>query len=662
MPLSLNPSIRARAQGQQQNTQAAGSPAPIRGLMANIAIYGGDTGHENAIWLYNFVPRELGCSVRKGSREHATNIPDSSSADGDVRTISLYNSQVSEGSGGEDFLFAFTDSGIYDITVGGEGPHVEVLAWPVTGGDAGWVSVVNYTNVAGDHFLLIADEGNGYYIFDGTVWAAGTFTGAPKPLAADLVHITEWQGRIWFVERDTARAWFLDPLALAGDITPFDVGSRFKKGGHLVQNGTWTLDDGAGMNDRFVQISSAGDVLVWTGTDPTTAADMTLLGRWYIGKVPEGRRVMTDWGGDVALLSHLGMSRLSALLGGEATLNDDSYITKNISRYIAAQLRDKIDDYGWQIELNAGDDVAIISVPSVIVGERPIQFVLNTNTKAWCTYRDLDMLCMSDNNLGFFFGTQDGRAMVHEGTVDDAPVTPAPYTGPWSYVGVSDLAPPVGEWAIGTSGNFLTVNKTDGLAADRTVDLMRTAPESRIQFTQDSDTSRFVVYNVEAAPVDDGTHVTYNVTKRLEGAGGVPLATEACTMDVTVASATLPKTINYSMLSHYSHMGTPAQWKRAQFIRPSFIGKGQPIYGVQARYDFDLSEVGGNPPYLGTEIAQWDNAIWDVARWSATAQSYIALSGLRGMGRHIAIALRGESATELSLIGFDLMFDNGGML
>ena len=156
--------------------------------------------------------------------------------------------------------------------------------------------MVNYTNVAGDHFLLIADEANGYYIFDGTVWAAGTFTGSPKPLATDLVHLTEWQGRIWFVERDTARAWFLDPLALTGDITPMDVGSRFKKGGHLVQNGTWTLDDGAGMNDRFVQVSSSGDVLVWQGTNPATAADISLLGRWYVGKVPEGRRVMSDWG------------------------------------------------------------------------------------------------------------------------------------------------------------------------------------------------------------------------------------------------------------------------------------------------------------------------------------------------------------------------------
>jgi len=206
-------------------------PAPINGIIAT-GIFGqgggaaeGDTGSSSAIWMFNMIAGEYGCRVRKGSRELVTDLPDLAGADGDVRAVMLYNSIIAGGA--QDHVFACTDLGIFDVTGGGAGPWVlgdraTDLIWPNQGGDAGRTNFINYTNVGGDHFLLIADEDNGYYFFDGTVWAAGTFTGNPKPDAADLVHIVEWNGRIWFVEKNSARAWFLDPLALAGDITPMD--------------------------------------------------------------------------------------------------------------------------------------------------------------------------------------------------------------------------------------------------------------------------------------------------------------------------------------------------------------------------------------------------------------------------------------------------------
>jgi len=543
-----------------QSTISAGVPAPIRGLVAS-GIFGGNigsaaaegaTGVDSAIWLYNMIAGEYGCRVRPGSREFAVNIPDTDSNQGEVRTVMYYNSSVAGPI--NDFTFAVTDEGIYDISAGGVGPwdftSPTSHEWANKGIRAGWCSCINYTNVGGDQFLLVCDEENGYWIFDGSTWAAGTFTGNPKPEAVNLVQIVEWNARIWMVERNTARVWFLDPLALTGDITPLDVGNRFKDGGHLVQCSTWSLDDGAGMDDKFIMISSSGDVLIWEGIDPTTAADLTLVGRWQVGTVPEGRRVMSDWGGNVAILSASGIVTADALLAGAASTGQDQYISRNINQYIRSAMDETIDDYGWSLGIVPKEGIAIITVPTPRRNQAPIQFVLELSTTAWSMFRDLKMVCNCKVNDKFYFGTYDGRVLSLEGSLDD----------------------------------------------------------------------------------------------------------------VLVTDETTGKAITFSLLTHYDPAGSAAVWKRAQFIRPYWIGAALPSYVVQIRFDFDLEELPTNPAYVTALLSRWDLAIWDADPWEGTAQSYLQTRGVSGMGRHLAIAIRGSATNALTYIGADVMYDTGGML
>lgn len=120
--------------------------------------------------------------------------------------------------------------------------------------------------------------------------------------------------------------------------------------------------------------------------------------------------------------------------------------------------------------------------------------------------------------------------------------------------------------------------------------------------------------------------------------------------------------IQFSLLTHYSGMGSPANWKRPQFIRPYWIGSSQPIFNIQVRYDFDLQELATSPAYLEDDTAEWDDAIWDVDVWGGTAQSYLETIGLSGMGRHIAVAIRGTAVNDLTYVGADIMLDRGGIL
>ena len=259
---------------------------------------------------------------------------------------------------------------------------------------------------------------------------------------------------------------------------------------------------------------------------------------------------MSDWGGDVTILSSLGVTLISSLLSSDTTLVGDAFLTYNITRYIRAEMDKTVDEFGWSIELVPTEGVAVITVPKPpFTSREPIQFVVNTITDAWCMFRGLDMVCQEKNNTGYYFGTHDGRAMKYEGAVDNA-----------------------------------------NLAGD----------------------------------------------------------------------SSLP--INFSMLTHYTNLGSAGTWKRPQFIRPSWVAATEPVYNVQMRYDHDISELGISPPFTTHDIALWDQAIWDRDVWAGTAQSYLETVGVDGMGRYLAVAIRGEATVETSYIGADLMLDSGGLL
>lgn len=660
-----------RRRGQRQNTSAFGAPAPIQGLQVLDGVYNSTPeGLSKAIWLYNLIPSEFGCNVRKGTVEVATGLKDSLGVEKQVRTVALYNSQVSEASGGNDYLLAMTDAGIYDITAEGNGPWVPVQTWPVQGGDAGWCSTVNFTNVNADHFMLIFDEVNGYYIMEDNAGVAdfrrptGFQPADPDP--EELVQGVEWQGRMWFVQRDSASAWYTKTVGgIEGDLVQLNMGSRFFRGGHLVQLSVWTVDDGAGMDDKLVAISSSGDVVIWSlggSFNPDNPDDLRVEGRWSLGKTPAGRRCMSEFGGDVLILTSLGVVKLTALLGGQASINDEAYVTKTINRYIRPDINARIEEYGWEIELDQQDGLLVITRPNIEgFSDDSIQYVMALTTGAWTMFRNVDMVCVGKNNRGFLFGTSDGRVMEMKGTADDVSFAYPPYSGTWDFEGESDGAPAIGEFNYTSARTTLRINQTDGAAADRALVLSRTPVNSVFRIISQADPDRSIDFRATDDPNDSGAYFTYAVIQEAIGLNGPPNPGEACTLNIT-PSAPAAKTITFSLLTHYTHLGEPATWKRAHFVRPSFIGDSRPVYGIQARYDFDIDEVESNPPYLTSEIAKWDAAIWNLDNWGGDAQSYIELSGLAGMGRHIAIAMRGETADRLSLIGFDIMFDRGGML
>jgi hypothetical protein len=272
---------------------------------------------------------------------------------------------------------------------------------------------------------MCCDETNGLLLYDEETetWSAVIEgTEARQISGADPVSfafVTAWKNRLWFVERGTCTAWYLPLGQIAGVAESFDFGTKLKYGGELVGLWSWTQDGGFGIDDFLVGVSTGGDVAVYQGTDPGDASYFALKGTWYVGSVPAGRRIATDIGGDLLLLTPLGIMPLSSLIGGGEKLNPNMYASRQVKPLVNTLMATKRTSLGWDMRLHPVDNSLMVLVPKFTEDAFDQQLVLNMTNKGWSTYQGLPMLCAETWHGTLYFGTADGRVCVNEGYVDN---------------------------------------------------------------------------------------------------------------------------------------------------------------------------------------------------------------------------------------------------
>lgn len=362
----------------------------------------------NCLRSYNLIPSEVGLRGRTGSREWVTGL--TGAADNYVRTLLPYAGSDSTA----DKLWAMTSSGIWDCSASTAAPAVSI-AFGDTSGDAGYGIGRVFVTAAG-HFGLYCDEVNGYYVWTESpaAWAkvaqgAGA-TQINNVDPADFVFVTVHKKRAWFVERDSASAWYLAADAIYGAATEFNFGPQFRAGGRLVGLWSWTYDGGAGPDDYLVALSSAGDVVVYQGTDPSSASTWGLKGVYYVGELPKGRRIATDNGGDLAILSPLGLVPLSRLVLGIPKEAQSQFTTRNIASEVEAAILTKRSLHGWALTTHPTDAALLMLVPTA-EGAATTQWAMAYKTGGWFAYRDLPAYSAAPWSGELYIGTVDGRVL-----------------------------------------------------------------------------------------------------------------------------------------------------------------------------------------------------------------------------------------------------------
>lgn len=346
----------------------------------------------DAVVLDNWfcLPTEL--KTRKGYTDWATGIP------GDVETLFDYDNP----SGTEKLFAASNNAGAcayYDVTSSGA-----VGAAVVSGLTSAKAKHAHLTT-SGGTFLYVVNGSDSPRLYDGTTWQAVTgasvpyaITGVTTSLLSD-VHLHK--RRLWFIERNSMRAWYLPIDSIAGAAVSFDFGPIFGLGGRIVKIDTWSLDAGYGMDDYMSVMTSTGEVAIYRGTDPASAATWGLTGVYYVGS-PVGTNCTCKYGGDVLLLNRDGLIPLSKALMS-SRVSTRMTLTDKIQNQIATDTTTYGSLHGWEVLLYPPENMLIVNIP--ISSTQSYQYVMNTISGAWSRWTGLNARSWYFANEQVYFGT-----------------------------------------------------------------------------------------------------------------------------------------------------------------------------------------------------------------------------------------------------------------
>lgn len=335
----------------------------------------------DAVTMDNMFPRTSDVMLRKGYSDHLTGVP------GSVESLMQY------ASGSSRKLFAAAGAYINDASVAGA-----VGAAVVSGATSARWQHVNF-GTAGGQFLLMVNGSDTPWNYNGSTWQqTPAITGVTS---SNLIHVNAFKQRIFFVEKNSMNAWYLPVSSIGGAASKLDFSSLFNLGGSLVAMGTWSLDAGSGMDDFAVWITSEGEVAVYSGTDPSSANTWALAGVYRIGK-PIGRRCMVKMGGELLIMTIDGLVPISRAL--KANRTDDVSIASKIREAVSSASSTYSGNHGWQPILYPAANMLILNVPVTELSTSH-QYVMNTITKAWCRFKDVNAFCFELFNENMYFGT-----------------------------------------------------------------------------------------------------------------------------------------------------------------------------------------------------------------------------------------------------------------
>ena len=385
MPLTeVKPYKSPRRTAAAQVALLMSVPAPTGGLNFRDPI--SEMPATDAMVMDNFIPQRTGCLLRKGWKFSCNSLTDP------ITSLFSYNAANSD----DDKLFAASGGSIWDVT---GTDAVEDQA--ATGSTDGIWSTTQFALVSGEVVLLAVSPGAGYWVYRTSGWTQTTPTGLPT----DLSSIAVWKNRVWFTEDKTSTVYYLQTIdAIDGTAIAFEMGSLLRNGGSVRGLINWTLDSGFGVDDYLVVVGTEGDVGIWQGTDPTSAATFGLKGVWYVGPVPAVGRFFTSYGGDVMILSELGLVPMSRLVNGQFSEIQPGPSSK-IQNVLSPIIEKYRTDASWDIILVPNSDVLIIKLPPQ--NGIYVQYAMNVNTGAWCTFSGMPMVCTALLNGQLYFATDD---------------------------------------------------------------------------------------------------------------------------------------------------------------------------------------------------------------------------------------------------------------
>ena len=715
-------------------------PASVNGINAVSSLM--KMSPEDCIYTYNLVPVEYGLRLRKGYREWATGcIEEPPRGTGEVRTIIPFESNIQAVA--NDRLFAVTDEGIWNTTLFNTTTPTQMV-----GAAEGWTDVGTATNTAagkgvwceftgdaaGDgvrgHYLFYADGLNGLWQYEestdtwtrppsgitATDWFYDDPTSPGTPLAFpvdDVAFVMVHKQRIWVILEDDDDAWYLPLASITGELKKFNFGSKMPRGGNLMGLWNWTIDGGDGVDDMLVAVSRGGDVIVYQGEDPEIISNGSNIGPWqtrglwFIGEVPESRRIASDFGSDLLILSVYGLNSLAALMRGKTEgIYDVTSPSRPINRFLRADIENGKSINQWQLTRNPSDGFLQIVTPSP-TNTPFVQYNMNVSTGAWGFWEGVPMTCGATWGGEYFMGAavthSPGVVFIYDGSFDGARIGglekfvanaiggDVQWTQPTPATNSYDCSNPGG-----TPTEILMEDEdSDDLDTEDDVDIetedsnLTPAVEAigtidigfnpivglnyAVQYTVTTATGSphgvsFGLSDTGTAPRNIGAGTFIEIITCNNASTIVSLIGESgfigTVSDISIKvapSAGVP--LDFRTLTSFQAYGQHASFKLAGIARTIGVISGTVSLAVKPVFDYDIASPLPNPPALpNSGLSVWDSAVWDTSLWDTPLGGQSFPVGVSGIGRTVALAVTGSADTRINIVGWDLLLQEGGYL
>lgn len=290
----------------------------------------------------------------------------------------------------------------------------------VTGGTSGAsATIAQVVGTTASGFLILGDVTGGAFV-DNEVLTAPGGGAAVADGTADIIYlgidgidtsrfsyVWSFKNRLFFIERDSFNVWYLPVDQIGGTAKLFPMGAEFSLGGRLMCGSTWSLDSGNGLRDNCIFVSDEGEVVVYDGTNPETAATWSKAGRYQMGK-PRGPRSFFRGGGDIITATDIGLVPLTqALQTDYAVLS-----AKAVSYPIETAWNEAIAKRpgGWDCIVWPERQMVVVCLPTV--NEQPPEmWVVNARTGAWAKFTNWDGTCLEIFQGRLFYGSTLGRVV-----------------------------------------------------------------------------------------------------------------------------------------------------------------------------------------------------------------------------------------------------------
>jgi hypothetical protein len=337
--------------------------------------------------------------------------------------------------GNDQKMFAANATKLYDVTT----------ASPVliaSGRTSGNYSAAQFNTLGGEFLIAANDTGDSLLRYDGTSWetlVSGYVPPGGKPPmitgpagtsvehGQNLTYVAKYRGRLFFLEGGSMNAWYLPLNSVGGALSMVPLSGAATKGGKLLFIAIWSTVAGNNVDDKIVFGTDLGELIVFTGSDPSDANNWNQEGR-YESAAPMGMNAHINLGGELLLMTVQGIVPISLCTQKSPEQLELAAITKPIKRMWRDEVAAK-RGWNWTIanwEMFGG---LFVTWP----GSKPgYCAVVNAATGAWARFVGYDATCWIRLRDDFFFGTTDGKIMqADHGGYDDGQPYVATIVGGW---------------------------------------------------------------------------------------------------------------------------------------------------------------------------------------------------------------------------------------